>query len=54
MTKPVWVNLLICISLVAPPAAVWDSMKGHFFDHVEQVNLDLRRRGLKPLGAVAQ
>ncbi|KAF6842130.1 homogentisate 1,2-dioxygenase [Colletotrichum plurivorum] len=37
--------------LEVPPASLWNSMKGHFFDHVDEVNQDLRRRGLPPLGS---
>jgi hypothetical protein len=32
---------------------VWDSMQAHFFDCIDEVNLDLERRGLRPLGTEA-
>ncbi|KAL0776417.1 hypothetical protein CaCOL14_007704 [Colletotrichum acutatum] len=37
--------------LEVPPASLWDSMQGHFLDHAEEVNSDLRKRGLPTLGA---
>ncbi|UQC89585.1 homogentisate 1,2-dioxygenase [Colletotrichum lupini] len=37
--------------LEVPPASLWDSMQGHFLEHAEEVNSDLRRRGLPTLGA---
>lgn len=37
--------------LEVPPASLWDSMQGHFLEHAEGVNSDLRRRGLPTLGA---
>ncbi|KAL0944392.1 homogentisate 1,2-dioxygenase [Colletotrichum truncatum] len=37
--------------LEVPPASLWDSMQGHFFEYIDEVNEDLTRRGLPPLGS---
>ncbi|TDZ35351.1 Homogentisate 1,2-dioxygenase [Colletotrichum spinosum] len=36
--------------LEVPPSSLWHSMRGHFFEHVDEINEDLRRRGLPLLG----
>ncbi|KAJ0378516.1 hypothetical protein COL26b_003115 [Colletotrichum chrysophilum] len=35
-------------------ASLWDSMQGHFFEHVQEVNEELKRRGLPVLGSTTQ
>ncbi|CAI0652737.1 unnamed protein product [Colletotrichum noveboracense] len=40
--------------LEVPPASLWDSMQGHFFEHVQEVNEELKRRGLPILGSTTQ
>ncbi|OLN88221.1 Homogentisate 1,2-dioxygenase 1 [Colletotrichum chlorophyti] len=35
--------------LEVPPASLWDSMRGHFFEHIDEVNDMLRHRGLPAL-----
>ncbi|KAI8227963.1 Homogentisate 1,2-dioxygenase [Colletotrichum sp. SAR 10_99] len=40
--------------LEVPPASLWDSMQGHFFEHVQEVNEELKRRGLPVLGSTTQ
>ena len=35
----------------APTSDIWDTMVGHFYEHIDEANADLKKLGLQPLGS---
>ena len=44
-------NSELSLSLLEHEPAMWDGLKGHFTDHLDAINSDLRSKGLPLLGA---